>query len=324
MKRLLVKYLSLLLILAQTSVLFADTLTFNNGLKINGKLISISEEHELDPNTGVTSEVTFKVDDFQLKMISEELIVGKVDNSTLMFDKKSIYKITDDKGYLLFTNNKNLIGTTPPITINQNELDFFSTELILSNGNDKITIPQSSEINLFLNEAITLETNFVNKSTAIGALDGLMTAGPIGLLLGAAVYGATAAAATTLIPETQFQGIGINSDSQKYYFMTNKGVIEINNINKIEYVVSIENKAAEGFIIGAGIPLVIGGIILLSGDGSGNDAGRAFAGGILILASPILGILNAINKRRVPKIESFDINKGAWQIDIDSMPSKTK
>ena len=109
MNRLWVKYLSLLLILAQTSVLFADTLTFNNGQKINGKLISISEEHELDPNTGVTSEVTFKVDDYQLKMISEELIVGKVDKSTLMFDKKSIYKITDDKGTLLFTNNKNLM-----------------------------------------------------------------------------------------------------------------------------------------------------------------------------------------------------------------------
>ena len=109
MKHLWVKYLSLILILAQTSVLFADTLTFNNGQKINGKLISISEEHELDPNTGVTSEVTFKVDEYQLKMISEELIVGKVDNSTLMFDKKSIYKITDDKGNLLFTNNKNLM-----------------------------------------------------------------------------------------------------------------------------------------------------------------------------------------------------------------------
>ena len=109
MKRLWVKYLSLLLILAQTSVLFADTITFNNGQKINGKLISISEEHELDPNTGVTSEVTFKVDDYQLKMISQELIVGKMDESTLMFDKKSIYKITDDKGNLLFTNNKNLM-----------------------------------------------------------------------------------------------------------------------------------------------------------------------------------------------------------------------
>jgi len=109
MKRLWAKYLSLILILAQTSVLFADTLTFNNGQKINGKLISISEEHELDPNTGVTSEVTFKVDEYQLKMISQELIVGKVDESTLMFDKKSVYKITDDKGTLLFTNNKNLM-----------------------------------------------------------------------------------------------------------------------------------------------------------------------------------------------------------------------
>ena len=109
MKRIWVKYLSLILILAQTSVLFADTITFNNGQKINGKLISISEEHELDPNTGVTSEVTFKVDEYQLKMISQELIVGKVDESTLMFDKKSVYKITDDKGTLLFTNNKNLM-----------------------------------------------------------------------------------------------------------------------------------------------------------------------------------------------------------------------
>ena len=111
MKRLWVKDLSLLLILAQTSVLFADTITFNNGQKINGKLIRISEEHELDPNTGVTSEVTFKVDEYQLKMISEELIVGKVDNSTLMFDKKSIYKITDDRGTLLFTNNKKLMDS---------------------------------------------------------------------------------------------------------------------------------------------------------------------------------------------------------------------
>ena len=111
MKYLWVKYLSLILILAQTSVLFADTITFNNGQKINGKLISISEEHELDPKTGVTSEVTFKVDEYQLKMISEELIVGKVDNSTLMFDKKSIYKITDDRGNVIFSTNKNLIST---------------------------------------------------------------------------------------------------------------------------------------------------------------------------------------------------------------------
>ena len=130
MKRLWVKYLSLLLILAQTSVLFADTLTFNNGQKINGKLIRISEEHELDPNTGVTSEVTFKVDEYQLKMISEELIVGKVDNSTLMFDKKSIYKITDDKGNILFTNNLKLKNEIVPkivpserIKVNETAID---------------------------------------------------------------------------------------------------------------------------------------------------------------------------------------------------------
>ena len=130
MKRLWVKYLSLLLILAQTSVIFADTLTFNNGQKINGKLISISEEHELDPNTGVTSEVTFKVDDYQLKMISQELIVGKVDESTLMFDKKSIYKITDDKGNILFTNNLKLKNEIVPkivpserIKVNETAID---------------------------------------------------------------------------------------------------------------------------------------------------------------------------------------------------------
>ena len=130
MKRLWVKYLSLLLILAQTSVLFADTITFNNGQKINGKLIRISEEHELDPNTGVTSEVTFKVDEYQLKMISEELIVGKVDNSTLMFDKKSIYKITDDKGNILFTNNLKLKNEIVPkivpserIKVNETAID---------------------------------------------------------------------------------------------------------------------------------------------------------------------------------------------------------
>ena len=130
MKRLWVKYLSLLLILAQTSVLFADTLTFNNGLKINGKLIGISEEHELDPNTGVTSEVTFKVDEYQLKMISQELIVGKVDESTLMFDKKSIYKITDDKGNILFTNNLKLKNEIVPkivpserIKVNETAID---------------------------------------------------------------------------------------------------------------------------------------------------------------------------------------------------------
>ena len=44
MKRLWVKYLSLILILAQTSVLFADTITFNNGYKVEGEVIRIDEK----------------------------------------------------------------------------------------------------------------------------------------------------------------------------------------------------------------------------------------------------------------------------------------
>ena len=66
------KYISVLLLLSHTSLLFADTLTFNSGQKIEGKLISISEEHELDPNTGTTSEVTFKVDKFSINTIQKK------------------------------------------------------------------------------------------------------------------------------------------------------------------------------------------------------------------------------------------------------------
>tara|TARA_B110000881_G_C18049135_1_gene258733 strand:- start:212 stop:394 length:183 start_codon:yes stop_codon:yes gene_type:complete len=55
------KIISILLLLSQTSLLFANTLIFKSGQKIEGKLVSISEKHELDPNTGITSEVTFNV-----------------------------------------------------------------------------------------------------------------------------------------------------------------------------------------------------------------------------------------------------------------------
>jgi len=103
MKRLWVKYLSLLLILAQTSVLFADTLTFNNGQKINGKLISISEEHELNPKTGLHfREVIFKVDKFSINTIPKEMIVGKINESIFIFDQQSVDVIIDDKGKILF------------------------------------------------------------------------------------------------------------------------------------------------------------------------------------------------------------------------------
>ena len=102
MKRLWVKDLSLILILAQTSVLFADTLIFKSGQKIEGKLVSISEEHEIDPNTGTTSEVTFNVYKFSINMIPNEMIVGKVNESIYLFDQQSVDVIIDDKGKILF------------------------------------------------------------------------------------------------------------------------------------------------------------------------------------------------------------------------------
>ena len=96
------KIISILLLLSHTSLLFADTLTFKSGQKIEGKLISISEEHELDPNTGTTSEVTFNVDKFSINTIPKEMIVGKINESIFIFDQQSVDVIIDDKGKILF------------------------------------------------------------------------------------------------------------------------------------------------------------------------------------------------------------------------------
>ena len=95
------KIISILLLLSHTSLLFADTLTFKNGQKIEGKFISISEEHELDPNTGTTSEVTFKVDKFSIKMVPKDLIIGKLNENTFLFDPMSVYKITNNFGTII-------------------------------------------------------------------------------------------------------------------------------------------------------------------------------------------------------------------------------
>ena len=95
------KIISILLLVSHTSLLFADTLTFKSGQKIEGELIKVSEEHELDPNTGTTSEVTFKVDKFSINMVPKEMIVGKLNENIFLFDQKSIYKITNDYGQIL-------------------------------------------------------------------------------------------------------------------------------------------------------------------------------------------------------------------------------
>ena len=105
------KIISILLLLSHTSLLFADTLTFKSGQKIEGKLISISEEHELDPNTGTTSEVTFNVDKFSINTIPKEMIVGKINESIFIFDQQSVDVIIDDKGKILFPKDDNGLST---------------------------------------------------------------------------------------------------------------------------------------------------------------------------------------------------------------------
>ena len=111
------KIICILLLVSHTSLLFADTLTFKSGQKIEGELIKVSEEHELDPNTGTTSEVTFKVDKFSINMIPNEMIVGKLNENIFLFDQKSIYKIIDNQGNILFSSDKSLITSDKPAKI---------------------------------------------------------------------------------------------------------------------------------------------------------------------------------------------------------------
>tara|TARA_B100001250_G_scaffold353439_1_gene326778 strand:+ start:644 stop:1045 length:402 start_codon:yes stop_codon:yes gene_type:complete len=105
------------LLVSHTSLLFADTLTFKSGQKIEGELIKVSEEHELDPNTGTTSEITFKVDKFSINMIPKEMIVGKLNENIFLFDQESIYKIIDNQGNILFSSDKSLITSDKPAKI---------------------------------------------------------------------------------------------------------------------------------------------------------------------------------------------------------------
>ena len=43
----------------------------------------------------------FKVDKFSIKMIPNDLIVGKLNVNTFLFDPISVYKIIDDQGNVL-------------------------------------------------------------------------------------------------------------------------------------------------------------------------------------------------------------------------------
>ena len=83
------KIISILLILTQTSLLFADTLTFNNGVTIEGKLVKYDEDY-----------LIFKVDEESMKDIPNEAVINIggviVDENQVVFNNKFVKNVTEN------------------------------------------------------------------------------------------------------------------------------------------------------------------------------------------------------------------------------------
>ena len=80
------KLLSILLILTQTSILFADTLTFNNGVTIEGKLVKYDEDR-----------LIFKVDEESMNDIPNEAVVFiNVNDNQVVFDNNFVKNVTEN------------------------------------------------------------------------------------------------------------------------------------------------------------------------------------------------------------------------------------
>ena len=83
------RYLSIILIFAHTSILFADTLTFNNGVTIEGKLVKYDEDY-----------LIFKVDEESMKDIPNEAVIYIkgviVDENQVVFNNKFVKNVTEN------------------------------------------------------------------------------------------------------------------------------------------------------------------------------------------------------------------------------------
>ena len=83
------RYLSIILIFAHTSILFADTLTFNNGVTIEGKLVKYDEDY-----------LIFKVDEESMKDIPNEAVIyikGVIlDENQVVFNNKFVKNVTEN------------------------------------------------------------------------------------------------------------------------------------------------------------------------------------------------------------------------------------
>ena len=273
-----------------TSSLLSDTIIFNDGLMIQGELIKVMKKHPYGPNTETEQAILFKVDKYNLNRVPKSLVINKTTDNVLMFDIRSIYKIEDDNGMLIYSSNKKWFS--PRIfQKTTSDLEIFSTDLILSNGNDKIKIPLFSDISIALNNAVQVDIRTNSKNITVA----------------------------------QFKGIAIDTVSQKRYVLTSKAPLELTNINAIGSV-SYENKALEGLLVGTGTWLLPGGLLLLIGEKAmGPDGiGFVFAGACFILYSPINGMLKALDNWKVPIVKEFEINDSSWNIDLDSMLSNNK
>ena len=273
-----------------TSSLLSDTIIFNDGLMIQGELIKVMKKHPYGPNTETEQAILFKVDKYNLNRVPKSLVINKTTDNVLMFDIRSIYKIEDDNGMLIYSSNKKWFS--PRIfQKTTSDLEIFSTDLILSNGNDKIKIPLFSDISIALNNAVQVDIRTNSKNITVA----------------------------------QFKGIAIDTVSQKRYVLTSKAPLELTNINAIGSV-SYENKALEGLLVGTGTWLLPGGLLLLIGEKAmGPDGiGFVFAGACFILYSPINGMFKALDNWKVPIVKEFEINDSSWNIDLDSMLSNNK
>ena len=290
--KILSKFLTVILFLI--SPLISDTIIFNDGQMLIGELIKIAKEHPYDPKTGSEQEVLFKVEKYNLNMVPKNFVINKSDDNVFMFDVNSVYKIEDEYGMLIFSSNKKLTSSTGIRKVNPetgNTLEIVPTHLIIKK-NEKINeIYQGSEISLY----------FYNP-----------------------VFGSRAIP-TRILEEVKYQGIGVDSVSQKYFVKTNAGAFEITNIRKVEYITDRENRAIEGFLIYGGISLAAGGLLMLTDSGANTaNGGPGILGALLVIASPFAGVYGAMENWSVPSKKGFNIYKGAWEFDIESMTINSK
>jgi hypothetical protein len=84
------KIISILLILTQTSILFADTLTFKNGVTIQGKLVRYNKDR-----------LTFKVDEDSMRNIPQEAVITIVNDNTIQFHNKYVKNVKDENNNII-------------------------------------------------------------------------------------------------------------------------------------------------------------------------------------------------------------------------------